>query len=281
MLKRQRDEAGLTHEGSLSLAERREVEGYGMDLSRSYLELRRSGPQLLDRHVLLEILSTMSTYLATDNMAVIGSIFSKYYSKMAAAGGCYLATMLHVRADLSLDQIEWSSTTPVWDQYKLHVNPSPFQRIKEGPGEFITQEHIEHWTRLFREHLTPLYSMLAEVTNGRSALFWANTAFNLSYYFRAWEQSAKTEEQSARIRLHYQYLTGEAKGELFGLPENPLSIHFRSMPHPVRPEETFYVRSLCCLRYQLPDTGCCTTCPRLGDDERTEAILAYEGASTS
>jgi ferric iron reductase protein FhuF len=254
----------------------KDLEAFGLDLSGQYFDVLKNGKELLELSTLTELLDVVGSSLSTDDLVPTASVFTKYYSRTVAVGGFYIFSVLRSYADLSLNNVQWSSTKK-WGEYRIHL---PADGLVSAYN-LSASERNGMLTSMFRHHLTPLYELLAQLSGGTTSVYWANTAFSLYWHFRSWENMADSEEKKQLIRLDYEYLTQKAPAEIFGLRKNPLQMSFRSMPHPVRPSEDFIIRSQCCLRYQLPNTGCCSTCPRLSEKEREQAILAYEGASTS
>jgi ferric iron reductase protein FhuF len=246
---------------------------FSLHLSRqTSMRYRFEGLDLLDKDKLNEVLSVLGTSVGSSSPIIIASLFSKYYSKIVAAGALYGMSCLNESMNLSLNNTEFK-TNDEWNPIILLKNkgtvPCP---------EYDREAWRENALRMiFAENLYPVFRQLTTLTRIDPSILWANASYSVHWFYDQWIEAAETDTDRKRVYTDFQFVTKEAKAELFGLQGiNPLDLNYKVVEHPVDPTKTLRIRNKCCLRYGLPKGACCSTCPRLDEEARKEVILANQ-----
>ncbi|HET7627448.1 MAG TPA: IucA/IucC family C-terminal-domain containing protein [Bacillales bacterium] len=211
-----------------------------------------AGSDLLSTAKLEKVLTEIGHLLHSPSMLVTASQFSKRYSFAAAAPVLYAMTIFDQGLDVRADNCRLASSvnTEKW---------LPRLQLDEETSLPLAGQERSLWRKrvlqgVFKENLTKVNAVLAELTAIPEAILWENTAV---YVFWLYEQRMKQADtpQRAEIKADFRYLVQEDDGEAFGLSANPLKgLYDRETVDGLR------VRQTCCLYYQLPGAGFCSTC---------------------
>jgi ferric iron reductase protein FhuF len=243
------------------------------------MKYRFEGVDLLQPEILDQLITVLGKETQSSFSIAHASLFSKYFVSLVASGALFAMSCLNRALDVSLDNISVELNDD-WNALILLKRCDSLRDLNSIP--FSRSENREEWREkiiqsIFAKNIQPVFQSLVHHTGIKSELLWANTAFSIYYHFEKWMEEAKTDELKNQINHDFIFLTKEAKADLFGLSDkNPLNIDFDLIDHPLLSGEKFRLRKVCCLRYQLANGSCCTTCPRLDSDARKEALVEYQ-----
>lgn len=229
-----------------------------------------SGKELLSKDELFRLFELFGKNVNSSSPEVLASLFSKYYSRIIGVGGLYAMSVLNTGLNLSLQHITLLSD----DQWSPAVQyDSIDSTLLKHRDRHEWREHVVR--TLFANNLQRVFQSLAAHTRIDISVLWANAAYSIHYYYPSWIDQAETDSLKARIQDDFDFVMRKAKAELFGcVGSNPLDLSFKTIDHPLIPDEKLRLRHKCCLRYMLPETANCTTCPKLTEEARKDVILA-------
>jgi siderophore-iron reductase FhuF len=232
-----------------------------------------SGKTLLEKKELFRLFDIFARDVGSSSPEVTASLITKYYSRIIGAGGLYAISVRNVGLNLSLEYITLQ-TSDEWSPIVQYAStPDPFNATSADRRTW--REGVLH--SIFVNNLQPVFQSLATHTHIDISVLWANAAYSIHYYYEDWIQKAESDRLRAQIQDDFNFVTHQAGAELFGgLGQNPLDIHFKTIDHPLNPNQKLRLRHKCCLRYLLPEGANCTTCPRLNEDAREEILKAYQ-----
>lgn len=237
--------------------------------------LHFTGAELMCPNGLQAVLGVFGKAVGSASPIVQASLFSKYYSRMVAAGGLCAMSLFDRGLDLAFDQIALE-TDEGW---------SPILRLsKENDAQSSIydskNDNREKWREgvirsIFAQHLCPIFENLTALTRVDPLLLWANTSYSVYWFYDRWIVEAPSEKARLEIKEDFQFVTEEAKESLFGVSKkNPLNLDYLIVPHPTEPSQLLRVRHQCCLRFTLPEASCCSICPRVHSNRNEEEAIS-------
>ncbi|WP_028775724.1 hypothetical protein [Shimazuella kribbensis] len=200
--------------------------------------------ELFQMNGLQTLLQEFTTVLQAPSAIISASQFSKRYSYFLLAPSLRQLLMSGRFANIQqhLDYIELDYKTGTF-QLCLHENADEYD------VNYCTKQQIDQYIQhYFAGHLAPLWLYISKLTGIKMELLWENT-----YIYIAWMCLHQIE--SPQAKQNFIYLTQEADGNLFGLPQNPFLSFTASSP----------IRRNCCLYFMLPNAEGnkykCKKCP--------------------
>ncbi len=235
------------------------------------MEFQFLGADLLNKEKWGSIVSIMEANFETSSPKVIDSLFAKYYSYLVVSGALYCMSRLNEGIDFSLKNVILE-TGQEWEPI-LNLNTMdsiPF----ENSNRDTWREKVIY--SIFAENLHPVFKMLVDESGIDRSTLWAHVSYGIHYLYEKWIKEAESLVTKERLQADFLFVTKAANPNLFGRNRvNPLNLQFTVIDHPILSGETLRLRKKCCLRYLLPEGVCCTTCPRLKEEERKEVLVAY------
>lgn len=233
-------------------------------------EISIHGTDLLQEDRLMEALEQLGQMTKSPVSLEVASLFSKYYSSLVVTGPLYAMSHFNTAVDVSLPHIYMESSHEWKPSIRIH---STKDRVNVFPSSkrYLLREKV--LTDVFLNNIVKVFIQLEKCTGIRKSLLWANAAFSIHYFFERWIEEEKDPSLKKQISEDFTYVTQYARAQLFGEEAiNPLNIQFDTIPHPLEKDKSFRLRKKCCLRYLLPESPPCTTCPRLTEGERLSVM---------
>lgn len=240
---------------------------YSINFSTDPLEEQSTlGKDLLQEDSLVELLQQLGQTVKSSVSIEVASLFSKYYSHIVATGPLYAMSHFNTAVDVSLSQIHMESS-PKWKPLiRIHSTENCVSVFSSSERHLLREKVLKD---VFLNNLVKVFNQLENCTGVKKSLLWANSAFSIHYYYERWIEDEKDPSLKKQISEDFAFVTQYAKAQIFGEElNNPLDIQFDRIPHPLENDKLFRLRKKCCLRYLLPESAPCTTCPRLTEAER-------------
>lgn len=227
--------------------------------------------RFLDAGFLREEVRRYAERLGSPDLRAAASVWSKHYVASFAPAVCALMTLGGVGLDaraaacrvLRRDGVPHET---YFDEPALLAHAT---RAKAGAAGLRTtaspdELHAFVLPALLDHHLAPLFGALHEACRLSPRIAWSNVGNSLAWYY---DQFALLDPDASR----------EDRRAILEDPASPLHdpvgyehLHEHGLPRRVQ------VRRVCCLRYRLPDTTVCYTCPRLASGERASLLRDLE-----
>lgn len=227
-----------------------------------------SAMNLLEETSLAHILNEQSAQLGNPERTVVGTLFAKRYSVFLM--GLLAAASLHdTLLSASPNHVRFNSTqggamayeTVVIDGYSLPTFPTLERELQ-----------FSEYVQLLQTHTRPLFQAVALHTGTNIKVMWSLVSHNLQQLYIRLASDQKHWRTHNRLEL----IRRDLALLIEPFPGNLLAVKLRMFQHPDWHGPQFYVRSYCCLAYQI-DTGTaardyCTTCPKLDPKERIHLL---------
>lgn len=223
-----------------------------------------STENLVDAAKLPLIIGQQSAQLGEPPGYVVGTLFAKRYSVL----------IMGLAASISLFDTPLSLRPGALRFRLTDAGTMRYEAERAASGEFpvndmeARQARLIEYQELLLEHLRKVFGAVSGYTGAKEKVMWSLVAHNLHTLY-------------GRLHRHRELWVPEKRGLIISQdyntllqPERPdeLSMRFRRYEHPQWQSPPFYLRTHCCLAYQIrvgPDAGeYCSTCPRLSSEER-------------
>jgi hypothetical protein len=221
---------------------------------------------------------------------ILASRFARLYSN-ATTGAALIALACGVGLDLSPASCSIVFRGPVAGGVALDIAADRIVRCAERPAAWpvggpcldtVGELRAYVWTRYYGEHIAPLFSRIAELTNVSPKLLWSNSAEMAGLVGDSAEEYLDPAEATPFLADSRALLDAE---QLPGVPGgNPMRHRLEWTPYDDGsfPREV-QLRRMCCLVLYLADRygRLCQNCPHLPIDERVALIRERHGLSQS
>lgn len=199
--------------------------------------------------------------LGTDDLRAVGSVWAKHYIGALLPGVLALAVLegLGLDARATHVQIHEEDGLPA----AARIEAPRATRRHEGAGAF----HAAAFAPLLEHHFRPLFATLE-----RACGLWQGVAWNSAGNTAAWDLERFAAASPEATRADREILLDDPASPMHD-PVFPEDLRAWGIPEAVQ------VRRACCLRYRLPDTTECYTCPRLSPGRRA-ALVKKLGVKT-
>ncbi len=211
--------------------------------------------QLLIAENMQKFLEEVKINTKAPDLKVAASVFVKYYAVVAIIH-LYALSSWNKRLQFSLDSLYLINKES--EGYWL-----PEYYFKSLDVEEFTGENRDVWRNqaiqhLFQEIISPMLLMLAQETKVSKSILWENMAVYID-----WLYEKVFANQENVIFEDYQYLVGQAPGELFGpYQKNPIQRYHSEPVYLAELKESVRIRKTCCFTYLLGEKRTyCQTCP--------------------
>ncbi|WJH34314.1 (2Fe-2S)-binding protein [Paenibacillus sp. CC-CFT747] len=231
------------------------------------------GSRLQQEEGLEETISLFAKIREIDRLPIAASQFTKFYSRMLC-GVLYAMSVYRIGLDASLPSLSvaWDKEQPFTLILAPEGTPDP-ETLASGGDRNTWRAHT--LAALFTGNLQRLFCLLSGRYRLSPQMLWENAAVYVHHFYGEMIAGAAAGSARERITGDYRFLLSEEAAWLTGGTSfNPLGVEGRCIPHPAQPGVSFRVRKTCCLKYQLPDSGSCTTCPLITDEERSGKLTA-------
>jgi ferric iron reductase protein FhuF len=247
---------------------------YSIHFSADPLEERSIlGNDLLQEDRLRELLNQVGQTVNSPVSIEVASLFSKYYSHIVATGPLYAMSHFNTSIGVSLPHIHLESGSK-WKPLIRIPSTGNCVKVFTSSERHLLREKVLN--DVFLNNIVKVFNQLEKCTGVKKSLLWANSAFSIHYFYERWIEDEKDPSLKKQISEDFAYVTQYASAQVFGEESaNPLNVQFDSIPHPLENDKLFRLRKKCCLRYLLPDSSPCTTCPRLTEGERQTVMKQY------
>ncbi|WP_261130056.1 siderophore-iron reductase FhuF [Bacillus sp. Marseille-Q3570] len=206
-----------------------------------------------------KFLDEIRELLGAPNNRVTASQFSKKYAFLLTAPFFSSLTMFNQLLDVRPDNCrvqpdsEHGMMRPV-----LYLHDTNTRDI----GIHREQELYIGLETIFRDHLTPVWGRLTELTSIPSPILWENTAVYLFWLYETSFLNHPDLVSAERIAEDLDMIL-EAPAGCFGLNENPLKKFRHAKQTLLKSDPPVRVRKTCCLYYEVnPERIFCKNCPR-------------------
>ena len=180
------------------------------------------------------------------NQRIAASLFMKQYARLTIAAALYHISAYNQSITLPMHCCMFSK------ERKLHIQQDACHWVEWETGD--RKEWIQEKIRpLFAEHLTPMISMLQQITKLSSKILWENVAVRINSFYRKLLNEELNQAQIEHMHEDFNFLK-ETDGELFGLEKNPLApfLHL---------DTKTCTRRTCCMYYLMDKNEYCGVCP--------------------
>jgi ferric iron reductase protein FhuF len=208
---------------------------------------------LLNEEKCLLFLEIQMTEMKAPNLPVIASMISKRYAYLVVSSTLY--SMIEFNCALNLPV----KACALSEDRKLCISADlcKWQEI-ETLGRVEWRESVLR--ELFKFHITPVLEVMKKTSRLPSSILWENVAIRINSIYRKILAKKLDAVKTERVYSDFNFLKN-AKGDLFGLPENPIQQYLKiGEALKLNP-----FRKTCCMYYKLEvdseGIGYCGNCP--------------------
>lgn len=227
----------------------------------------------LDAEVARSAVRAFAARLGASDLRAAASVWSKHYVGTLAPGIVALMTLegLGIDARAAHVRLEMRDDRPhaAWIEAPAVVALAGRSRgtpASATPAADDAQLRALTLGPLLEEHLASLFRALQEGCGVRAEILWNNVGNSLAWYYDRFALDRPEAARADRAAL-LEAQTSPMR--------NPVTYE-ELAPHGL--DRRVQVRTLCCLRYRLPDMDACYTCPRVSSAQRARLVRKAEGA---
>lgn len=220
---------------------------------------------LLNDDLCLETLQKIMPELGAPNLKVTASLVIKRIAFLTLAPVLYAMSGFNKGLDGSLENsvFEYSLENRIW-QSKMPLKDTSVSIWKDSDKEGRDVWRDEILRKVFAGHLTTLVEQFHLLTKVPKRILWENVAVRV---FSIYEQRILPnipDAQMVQAQVDLAYLLDQSSTEVFGLPENPLTVFYRKKQQTDVSDKPIRVRRTCCYYYLATEPAVyCGACPLL------------------